>query len=233
MENYFRNIYHECTLYSLVNYNTTLSEHETPPFLYVYYKVKIRGVGQFFRHYWFTPIAIEHFQHVIFSKNQFSYTNHNNCSTLTKPNRSSGPHNTNQIFSVHETRYQTILGNRGTNHQKNLYVCSLNLSTLLIMLLDILWPDTIRRLFGYEKGLFREDTNHSSLWLRAFCEVVKAFKVVKLSRLPRLSRLSRLSRPAVGWRRQRRAPDGRCSTTTGSSSELKEWNSTESGSQIQ
>ena len=39
------------------------------------------------------------------------------CATFTKPNQSSVPHNTNQTFSTHETKYQTILGNGGKNHK--------------------------------------------------------------------------------------------------------------------
>ena len=39
------------------------------------------------------------------------------CATFTKPNQSSVPHNTNQTFSTHETKYQTILGNRGKNRK--------------------------------------------------------------------------------------------------------------------
>ena len=45
MENYFRNIYHECTLYSLVNYNTTLSEHETPHFFMCIIRLKSGELG--------------------------------------------------------------------------------------------------------------------------------------------------------------------------------------------
>ena len=79
--------------------------------------------------------------------------------------------------------------------RKTLASCSLNLLTLLLVLLDILWPNTIRRLFGIREEVFSVKTRTTVLsWLRAFCEVVKVVEVFKFDNLSRLSRLSRLLR---------------------------------------
>ena len=53
------------------------------------------------------------------------------CATFTKPNQSSEAHNTNQTFSTHETKYQTIPGATGAEIEqlfRNCFLSSCHLS---------------------------------------------------------------------------------------------------------
>ena len=73
------------------------------------------------------------------------------CATFTKPNQSSEAHNTNQTFSTHETKYQTIPGAEIEQLFRNCFLPSCHI-----------WGGGWRRAKRAREGRFSTTTGNSS-----------------------------------------------------------------------
>ena len=83
------------------------------------------------------------------------------CATFTKPNQSSEAHNTNQTFSTHETKYQTIPGATGAEIEQLFRNCFFSSCHI--------WGRGWRLAKRAREGRFSTTTGNSSESQRTLC----------------------------------------------------------------